>query len=760
MMKRIFFLAVAMLAIGSSLMASKRLVSNSEELKSAQQQAQAGDTIVLKNGEWKDVSLVINCSGTPFRPIVFTAETAGKVLITGKSNLRIGGSYLVVNGLNFCKGQSPKGPVWEFRIGNQVANYCRITNCFINDFNNQKRLDENYWIALYGQHNRIDHCSFLNKKNLGVLLAVVLDDERSRENYHQIDSNYFGLRLPLASNAGEIIRVGVSQHCTFNSFTQIHHNLFDNCDGEAEIISLKSCGNHLYNNSFKECQGSVSLRHGNNNTVEANLFWGNDKRGTGGVRIINEGNWVVNNLFYHCRGVDFRSPLAIMNGVFHSPAYRYLPVRDAVVAHNSFIECTPATFCEGSDSERTVAPANVFVFNNVFANTKDSLLYLVFDKTDSIFFQNNLVSNSIQQNLMLGFQKINLSKYLSTIAPNLTIGASSKKNPHWIDSLKKSRLLFGFPANAGVDQPQVMLRTMLKNTQHYGASWAANTKKSLPEKSIQIVCKDATATYKALQLPNPAITLLLTNQMYQFDKTITINKQVEIISKQAQSIRFSTTQPLGSLLMIAGGGSLRLKNLAIELEQLEASSLISLDSLGSSNHASLVLEAVKWNAAKTVKLQSFLDAPKASIADSIVLNNCVFNHFASSLFQLGHELDNKGYYNVEHMRITNCQFNDGEGQILHLYRGGNDESTMGPFLRLANNRFLHCAATQPLIQLIGVQQSQINENYFARCNASGVIISYQDKVRASHHLTNNQFSGSGKVQGNAFLQERNNNRKQ
>jgi poly(beta-D-mannuronate) lyase len=58
------------------------------------------------------------------------------------------------------------------------------------------------------------------KKNLGVLLAVILDDERSRENFHSIDHNYFGKRPPLASNGGEIIRVGVSQHCQFNSNTQ------------------------------------------------------------------------------------------------------------------------------------------------------------------------------------------------------------------------------------------------------------------------------------------------------------------------------------------------------------------------------------------------------------------------------------------------------------------------------------------------------------------------------------------------------------
>ncbi len=37
---------------------------------------------------------------------------------------------------------------------------------------------------------------------MGVLMAIILDDDRSRENFHSIDHNYFDGRLPLASNCG------------------------------------------------------------------------------------------------------------------------------------------------------------------------------------------------------------------------------------------------------------------------------------------------------------------------------------------------------------------------------------------------------------------------------------------------------------------------------------------------------------------------------------------------------------------------------
>ena len=330
--------------------------------------------------------------------------------IIGNSKLSIGASFITIKGVYFTKGFADEDAVITFRSDKKhIAHDCRITDVVINDFNNLKRLNENYWIALYGKNNRIDHCSFLNKKNIGVLIAVILDDERSRESFHSIDHNYFGVRLPLASNAGEIIRVGVSQQCEFSSNTQIVDNFFEHCDGETEIISLKSCHNVVRNNLFKECQGGVVLRHGNFNTVENNIFLGNDKPGTGGVRIINKGQWVVNNLFYRCRGDGFRSPLSIMNGVPNSPAFRYVPVTDAVVAGNSFFQCAPISLCEGSDTERSVVPNNVLFANNIFYNTKDSTIYNTYDDISGLSFSGNLVTKTLAKTLSVGFEKSNLS---------------------------------------------------------------------------------------------------------------------------------------------------------------------------------------------------------------------------------------------------------------------------------------------------------------------------------------------------------------
>ncbi len=222
-------------------MANTIVVKNIEELNAANKKAQPGDLIILQNGEWKNVTIKLNCNGTKEQPVTFKEQTAGKVMIRGNSQLRVGGNFIVVDGLYFSNGYAGNDPVINFRVDSkQLANNCRVTNTSVNDFNNPKRMDENYWVCFYGKNNRLDHCSFKDKKNMGVLLAVILDDERSRENFHLIDHNYFGRRPPLASNGGEIMRVGVSQHCEFNSNTQIVDNFFEHCDGETGIVSIKS----------------------------------------------------------------------------------------------------------------------------------------------------------------------------------------------------------------------------------------------------------------------------------------------------------------------------------------------------------------------------------------------------------------------------------------------------------------------------------------------------------------------------------------
>ncbi|MFX7506708.1 chondroitinase-B domain-containing protein, partial [Acinetobacter baumannii] len=92
------------------------------------------------------------------------------------------------------------------------------------------------------------------------------------------------------------------------------------------------------------------LRHGNHNTVEGNLFIGNNKIYTGGVRVINPNQTVTNNLLLNCVGVRFRSALGVLNGVPNSQLNRYFQVTDSKITNNSFINCSNITFGAGKDN--------------------------------------------------------------------------------------------------------------------------------------------------------------------------------------------------------------------------------------------------------------------------------------------------------------------------------------------------------------------------------------------------------------------------
>src|SRR5690242_14844269 len=93
-----------------------RPVGSPAELTAAIRAAKAGDVIVMRDGTWRDLNLVFTGAGRPGEPIKLRAQTPGKVLLTGTSQLRIFGRHLVVDGLVFQDGGGPR-EVIAFRTG-------------------------------------------------------------------------------------------------------------------------------------------------------------------------------------------------------------------------------------------------------------------------------------------------------------------------------------------------------------------------------------------------------------------------------------------------------------------------------------------------------------------------------------------------------------------------------------------------------------------------------------------------------------------
>lgn len=385
--------------------AADRLVGTAEAFEAAVAASVAGDTVILADGVWRDVQLVFTGEGTATRPITLRAQTPGKVVISGKSNLRLAGRHLVVSGLTFRDGYSPSSEVISFRRdGNALAYDSRVTEAVVDGFNKPDRAASDYWIALYGQNNRVDHSHLQGKLNLGVTLAVVLDSVESQQNHHRIDHNYFGPRPPLGSNGGETIRVGTSAFSLTNSLTVVEDNYFEGCSGEVEIISNKSGGNIYRRNVFLRSQGALVLRHGNGNLVEDNVFLGGGQPHTGGVRVINADQTVRNNYFQGLDGDDFTAALVIMNGVPNSPLNRYNQVQNARIEKNVFVDVKQVLFGAGADQERTLPPVRSVLSGNVFLGSGGGTPFKAIAPIDGLTFTANVVDGVAPPEGVAGFE--------------------------------------------------------------------------------------------------------------------------------------------------------------------------------------------------------------------------------------------------------------------------------------------------------------------------------------------------------------------
>ena len=71
--------------------------------------------------------------------------------------------------------------------------------------------------------------------------------------------------------------MGTSDLSTQDAWIAVESNYFYRCSGEAEIVSNKSAENTYRYNTFVECAGSLTMRHGRGCTVEGNVFFGNTR---------------------------------------------------------------------------------------------------------------------------------------------------------------------------------------------------------------------------------------------------------------------------------------------------------------------------------------------------------------------------------------------------------------------------------------------------------------------------------------------------
>lgn len=701
MLKRVILWMALTFGAAAPLQAERYVVRDQGEYARTVRQARAGDVIVLANGEWRDFDLVVTGKGTPDKPITLTSEEAGKVVLTGQSSLRIGGEYIIVSGLVFRDGYSPRGEVISFRRSkDDVARNSRVTEVVIDRFNKPDRFEADYWVGLYGRNNRFDHSHLVGKTNEGVTLAVRLDTAESRENGHRIDHNYFGPRPVLGSNGGETIRIGTSQYSMYRSGTIVESNVFDRCDGEVEIISSKSNGNVFRGNLFLRSRGALTLRHGDDSLVENNVFLGHGKDYTGGIRVINRNQTVRGNYMEGLRGAGFSSALTVMNGVPNSPVNRYVQVDHALIERNTVVDSSWVTLAAGSDDERSAVPVNSAMRENLFAARDGSALFRVEDDLSGI---------AVEGNVALGLS-----------APPTGLALS-------LDSATMVRAQNGLlypddPQLAEIGAPRDLLPMQLADV---GVAWypkPGNDEVFGASGNLVPVAPGEDTLTRAADAAAGGDVLVLAPGEYIVDRTISLGKTLTIRGPQSETgestvIRF--TRP--SLVELREGGNLQLEHVTIDgslAPDSVGNSVIRTTAFPLQNNLQVELTDVIVRDLTVNRAFNVLTIGKGALADHVSIRNSAFSDITGAIVAADGETDDFGRYNVEYLDIVDSKFANVGGPLASVYRGGTDESTFGPAVTVTGNVLDNVGlapanAARASVLFHGVQTATIAHNTFS-----------------------------------------------
>lgn len=661
-----------------------------------------GDTIVLADGEWRDFAVKLVGEGTAGRPITLTAQHAGKVTLTGRSSLAVAGSHLVVSNLVFRNGFAPGDEVVATRVGKRWSENLRLTGIVIDRFSNPDRRFEDHWVALYGRDIRVDHSHFEGKANAGAMLVVVREGKMPLDNRVTLDHNYFGPRPVLGSNGGETIRIGTSTESMSDSNSVIEDNVFERCDGEVEIVSVKSGGNIIRRNVFLASQGSVVLRHGNGNLVERNVFLGQGLPHTGGVRVINERQTVRDNYMEGLGGVDFTSAITVMNGVPNSPINRYLPVKDALIERNTIIDAARITLGAGASDERSQAPQSTRFAGNLIVNRDGKSPFRAEAGLAGIAFAGNVASADPKVEGVVGERReVKLERASNGLLypVGVTVGAPRDLQPiareaagvAWYPKPASSRAAFGSGATVEV-ATGAALATAVAN---------ARDGDVIQLKPADYLIAAPLVVTRTLTLRGPKATLRLSAPtLFQLEDGASLQLRDLKLSGAA-----APRQPGNAVIRTSARPML--VNYAVDIEDCDFRELAGAPGF------------------------DIIATSPATLAGSIRIVDTRFANVSGRLLAGHSETGKQGFYNAESVLFDGLDIAH-VGTVADLFRGGTDESTYGPQFTMTGSSI---ADSGPVL-LSGVQEATITGNRFVRSGG----------VRVAHSVG----SPRTEVTGNSF----------
>lgn len=361
-------------------------VATVPEFEAALARAEPGDLIDVAPGVYPTTrALLVTRGGTVARPLVIRSREAGGARIAGAGAFQLTGvAYVAVEGFDIAHQDGSVRNGRFFAAHAFIARGCHHLRFTRNRVHIEETREEkpqarrSHWIEITGEnshHNRIDHNLIEEKRNGGVML--VLGGSGAATGYRmsrfdRIDHNHFRNFYRGSGNGFETIRVGSSPFSHTDGDTEIDANLFENCDGEAEIISVKCHGVAVRRNTFRDSRGMVTYRNGNHGVAEGNWFLNpSGKRGVEGIRFYGSGHRIAHNHFEGLTGAAIiirTGDVEQRTGGWYdmTPARygNYLRPEKSVVEFNTIAGCAVAISIGDKRAEYPLPPRDITIANN------------------------------------------------------------------------------------------------------------------------------------------------------------------------------------------------------------------------------------------------------------------------------------------------------------------------------------------------------------------------------------------------------------
>ncbi len=344
-----FILISFMLFLGNIAFAATYNVNSISALETTVASANPGDTVVLADGTYSDKDCVLSGEG-----ITVEAATVGGVKFHRPVTIK--GDYITLKGFYFT-GANGKIEVY----GNNV----KVTRSTIDDS------QASHWVRIqnYTRNCEFSYNTFKNKTNNatldthGQLFNINKNYRETEPSNHHIHHNYFkNVVRHHNGNGGETIQTWVDDTGNEGPFgvdtnNRIEYNLFEEADGDPEIISNKQNGNTFSNNTFKNSSGAFWFRFGINNTLDANYFLNCGSAGS--IRVYGDDNTIINNYIENSGGAGIE--------LGSGDGGQFQEANNAIVASNTIVTSESGIRTGRTPTDKQ--PSNVKVENNVIIDS-------------------------------------------------------------------------------------------------------------------------------------------------------------------------------------------------------------------------------------------------------------------------------------------------------------------------------------------------------------------------------------------------------